>query len=68
MSDKLYDVIIYEYATGKVESVPGKSMRMHKGYHNAEKRLDTVLSRINDAYSAAIVDEGKYKKGDIYKQ
>jgi hypothetical protein len=31
---------------------------------NAEKRLATVVGRINDHYDAQIVPSGKFKKGD----
>jgi len=62
---KKYDVVIYELATGKIESIPGKAMQMDKGFYNAEKRLGTVCSRLNEHYSAVIVNAGNYKKDDI---
>ena len=63
----MYDVIIYELDTGKVESIPGKNMALNKGFQNAQKRLETVYQRINGRYSAAIVDAGKFKIGDVYE-
>ena len=36
-----------------------------KGFHNAEKRLDTVLPRLNHLFNVTIVETGKYKKGDV---
>ena len=65
MTTKLYDVVIYELETGKIESIPGKSMRMNKGHFNAKKRLDTVIPRLNEHYWATIVTAGQYKIGDI---
>lgn len=55
----LWDVIIYEYATGVVDSVAGKNMQRSVGYYNAEKRLETVLPRLNDRYGAKIVPAGR---------
>jgi hypothetical protein len=39
-------------------------MLLDTGFHNAEKRLETALSRINEHYGAVIVPAGKYRKGD----
>lgn len=41
-----FDVVIYEYATGKVSSVIGKAMREDA----AEKRVLTGLSRCNSEF------------------
>jgi hypothetical protein len=62
-----FDVVIYELATRKVDRVVGSDMARDTGYYNAERRLDTALSRINDLYNAAIVKAGKYKEGDVLK-
>jgi hypothetical protein len=66
-TDELYDVIVYEIATGIVDTIAGERMREFSGFYNANKRLETVLGRINDRYDAAIVETGKYKVGDVYK-
>lgn len=67
MNDKLYDVIIYEIETGIVDTIAGHGMRKSTGFHNAEKRLNMVLGRINDSFDAVIVETGKYRKGDIFR-
>lgn len=61
----LYDVVIYSLATGEIESIPGKAMQMDIGHFNAVRCLGTVLGRLNEHYSAVIVDAGQYKKGDL---
>lgn len=63
MNEQLFDVIIFHAKTLKIESVPGSNMRLDIGHTNAEKRLSTVLDRINDNYEAGIVHAGKYTKG-----
>lgn len=63
MKTKLFDVVIYNIETRLVESVVGKGMELEDGHYNARRRLLTVLPRLNDHYSAAIVQSGKYEKG-----
>jgi hypothetical protein len=66
-SDARYDVIIYCIETGIVDTVAGKDMRLSSGsFHTAEKRLSTVLPRLNELYDAQIVPTGKYKVGDKF--
>lgn len=67
-TEQLFDIVIYEIATGIISSFGGKAMRRDTGFHNAEKRLDTVHSRISDDFSAAIVEAGEYRIGDVYVQ
>jgi len=64
MDEKLYDVVIYNCKTGVVDAIVGTKLPEANGTYNANKRLETVLSRINDDYNASIVDTGKYVKGD----
>ena len=63
--ETLYDVVIYQLATGKIESIPGKAMQMDIGQFNAVRRLRTVCKRINEHYSAVIVGAGQYEIGDF---
>lgn len=67
MNEELFDVVIYEIATGVVASIAGERMRRDVGFYNAEKRVETVLyqGNLNDRYTAKIVPAGQYKKGDI---
>ncbi len=67
MSEKRWDVVIYEIGTRKIESIAGKDMKRDTGFTNAEKRMETVLLRINTSYSCRIVPAGKYQKGDELK-
>ena len=64
MSEPLFDVVIYEIATRKINQIAGEKMRMDEGFYNAEKRRETASERLNIGYDAAIVESGKYKKGD----
>jgi len=64
-TEKLWDVVIVEIATGKVESFAGKAMQRSTGYYNAEKRHETVLGRINDRFTARIVPADKWDIGDV---
>ncbi len=64
-TNKLYDVVIYHLETGEIESIPGKAMQMDVGPFNAVRRLGTVIGRLNENYSAVIVDAGQYKIGDF---
>ena len=59
----LFDVVIFELETHRVDSVIGKGMKREGRYNSAETRLDTVLGRLNERYCAAIVPAGKYDKG-----
>jgi hypothetical protein len=64
-TEQRYDVVIYEIATRKIDTIAGKDLRPDSGHFNAERRLETLLSRLNDRYNAEIVDAGKYQKGDV---
>ena len=61
---KLFDVVIYEVETRKITNIVGRSLEKDTGHYNAERRLDTVLPRLNDQHSVAIVPADKYKVGD----
>lgn len=65
MDYRLWDVVIVEIATGKVESIVGKSMYRTKGFYNAEKRAESAISRLNDNFTARIVPTGKYPVGSV---
>jgi hypothetical protein len=65
MSEDLYDVIIYELKTGRVDTIAGKGMKLDSGFYNAEKRSATVMPRLNDDYSVRIVPAGLYKVEDV---
>lgn len=62
MKEPLFDVIIFHATTLKIESIAGKGMRLDTGHHNAEKRLSTIMDRINDNYEVGIVPTGAYTK------
>ena len=65
MPKPLYDVVIYEIATRKIESMAGTSLPTEGSFHTVGKRLETVSTRINDRYDVLAVAAGKYQKGDI---
>lgn len=66
--DQLWDVVIYEMATGTIDAIIGTNMRRWdgegSGRNTADLRLETGLERINEHYDCLIVEAGKYKKGD----
>lgn len=68
-AEPLFDVVILSMETGEIVSVVGKSMPRGTGTHNAERRLETALGRINlDHYSAEIVPAGKYDVGGVFQE
>lgn len=68
-TDELYDVVIYEKATRKIDAIIGENMRSWDGRGNgrntAELRVQTGKERINDRYECEMVKAGKYQKGDV---
>lgn len=68
MKEQLYDVFIYEAATGKIESVIGQSLKSWDGAESerntAELRVQTGQERINDRFRCEMFEVGKYQKGD----
>lgn len=69
MSEPLYDVVIYEKATGKIDAIIGTNMRRWDGTgtgrNTAELRVQTGEERINENYGCKMVVAGKYQKGDV---
>jgi len=64
-TDKRFDVVIYEIATRKVESIAGRDMKTKGSFHTVAKRLATVGERLNRRYEVLAVDVDKYKVGDV---
>jgi len=63
---ELFDVVIFDMESRKVVSMIGSNLRRDGGTHNAERRLETALGRINlDGYSAEIVPAGVYQVGSV---
>jgi hypothetical protein len=58
----LYDVIVFNRETRIIDHLAGTGLVNEK----ADDRLITVFTRINDRYGGAVVDAGKYNKGDTY--
>lgn len=69
MSDKLYDVVIYEKATRKIDAIIGTNMRcwdgIGHGRNTAELRVQTGQERINEHFECEMVEAGKYQEGDV---
>ena len=60
-----FDVVVYNYETRVIERIVGKSMPLNSGsFYTAEKRLETMLERLNEKYNAHIVPAGVYRVGD----
>lgn len=66
--EKLWDVVIYEKATKKIDAIIGANLRSWDGKGSdrstMEGRVATGLSRINERYDCEAVEAGKYKEGD----
>ena len=69
---QLFDVVIYEKATRRIDSVIGKNMRRWgangSGRNTADLRQQTGREKINDRYECEIVEAGKYREGDVLPQ
>lgn len=74
MTDKneLFDVVIYEKSTRKIDAIIGTNMRswdgIGSGRNTAELRVQTGQERINEHYECEMVPAGKYKKGDVIER
>jgi hypothetical protein len=62
----LFDVIVFEEATMKIDSIVGSGLRYDTGHQNARSRLSLIRGRLNDLFDAEIVPHKRYNKGDIY--
>jgi len=67
MEEELFDVVVYETDTRTITNITGTAMRRYSGHYNAERRLETMIGRMNEKFDAEIVPTGKYKVGDILK-
>lgn len=67
--EQLYDVVIYEKATRKIDAIIGKDMKnwdgTGSGRNTAELRVQTGQERINEHFGCEMFPAGKYQKGDI---
>lgn len=68
-TEELYDVVIYEKATRKIDAIIGKNMKSWdgngSGRNTAELRVQTGDERINERYKCVMVTAGKYQNGDV---
>ena len=68
-TEELYDVVIYDKSTRKIDTIVGTNMKSWdgngSGRNTAELRVQSVQDRINDRYECTVVAAGKYKKGDV---
>lgn len=66
-TEELYDVVIYEKATRKIDAIIGTGMKSWdgtgSGRNTAELRVQTGQERINDRYECEMVAAGKYQEG-----
>jgi hypothetical protein len=65
----LWDVVIFEKTTRKIDAIIGKRMRRYdgtgSGHNTADLRAQTGMERINDHFDVRIVKADKWKKGDV---
>ena len=68
-TEELYDVVIYEKATRKIDAIIGTNMKIWDGNgssrNTAELRVQTGKERINEHYGCEMFPAGKYQKGDV---
>lgn len=68
-TEELYDVVIFDKATRKIDAIIGKNMKSWdgngSGRNTAELRVQTGQDRINEHYDCQMIPAGKYKKGDV---
>lgn len=64
-AEKRYDVVIYEIESRKIDTIAGTNLEESGRHNSVESRLEVVLPRLNDRYSAMEVEAGRYKKGDL---
>ena len=57
-----WDVVVVEYATRVVETVVGTSLNERQ----ADRRMATVMPRLNDRFGVVQVPAGSLKKGDVW--
>jgi hypothetical protein len=57
--------VIFEIKTGKIDAIAGVALKPTGRFNSVESRLDVVLPRLNDDYSATDVPSGRFAKGDI---
>lgn len=62
---ELFDVVIYEIATRKIDTIAGTNLPESGSFHTVDKRMETVWPRLNEHYSVRAVEAGKYAKGDV---
>lgn len=65
---KLFDVVIVECETRVVQSVAGRDLPRVGSFHTVDKRIETVLSRINDQFFATEAPAGRFKAGDVFSE
>jgi hypothetical protein len=65
----LFDVVIYEIATRRVDAVIGRAMPLWDGTgtgrNTADLRKQTGQERVNERFGVAIVPTGKYEKDKV---
>ena len=65
-AEPLFDVVIYEIATRKIDAIIGTDMKLWDGTgtgrNTADLRKQTGQERVNDRFGVAIVPAGKYKQ------
>lgn len=68
-TDELYEVVIYEKTTRKIDAIIGSNLKswdgIGSGRNTAELRVQTGQERINDRYECEMVIAGRYKTGDV---
>lgn len=64
--EERFDVVIYEVATDKIDTIIGHNMPLDSGsFHTARKREAAGWTRINDRYAIAVVPHGIYTTGAV---
>lgn len=60
-----WDVVIYEIATRKIESIPAKNVKEFGKHNSVESSFDLWLPRLSVKFDAVAIPTGTLSKGDI---
>lgn len=68
-TEELFDVVIYEKATRRIDTIAGTNMKRWDGSghprNTVELREQTCQERINDNYDVEVVEAGRFHEGDV---
>lgn len=68
MSDKRFDVIVYDLSTFRVTTIHARNCERRIGTFNAERMEQSALEKYDTTrFGVAIVERGEYQSGDVFE-